>query len=464
MKSYWKQTQIPTYPKLNENKKCNICIVGAGLHGIVLAYLLKEHDVILVDQSSFMNASSSMNTGKLTAQHSDCYHKILKKYGIEVAKDYYLHNQMAIDKVIEWHKEFTFTLTKCDTLLCSKYNQKILEKEYEAYQTLGIPGTLTKHTLSMDNQYQFHPVQLANELLNHMPNVLCFQDTQIVRYEHNEITTLFTPNHTIQANTVIFTNHSPTLFSEYFLFMRYKAYTSYILMKPYNYSNPFSIINIDDNNLSFRTIEENNKKYLLIAGQDYRFGILRNNPYKQLHQQTMNLSNTIHQKWQNHDYTTYDLLPFIGEIKPNIYLSFGFNLWGNTWSIASSLLLYNKIIHNIDQLAAYHPKRIKDIFTLQCITNNSKILYYLIKYYLIHFYQKPNGTIITFNNKKYGYYQNEKLTILVNIHCPHLGCILQYNPLKQTWDCPCHASSFTYDGSRICGPTSKSLEHIIIKK
>ena len=72
--------------------------------------------------------------------------------------------------------------------------------------------------------------------------------------------------------------------------------------------------------------------------------------------------------------------------------------------------------------------------------------------------------IITFNNKKYGYYEDDKQTILVDIHCPHLGCILQYNQYKESWDCPCHASSFNYDGARICGPTTKSLEHIVIKK
>ena len=463
MKSYWKQTKTLNYPILNEDIHCNICIVGAGLHGIVLAYLLKDYDVVLVDQSHFMSGASSMNTGKLTSQHGDCYHKIIKKYGKQVAKDYFLHNQMAIDKVKEWHKEYNFTLTLCDTLLCSKYKQDVLEKEYEAYQILGIPGNLTKHTLSMDNQYQFHPVELANELLKQLHNVRCYQDTQIIRYDNNDTVTLSTPNHTIQANTVIFTNHSPTLFSEYLLFTRYKAYTSYLIMKPYNYTKPFNILNIDNNNLSFRTIEDNNKKYILIAGQDHRFGILEKNHYNLLHEQTTNLSQQILQQWQNHDYTTYDLLPFIGEIKENIYLSFGFNLWGNTWSIAASLLLYNKIIHNIDQISQYHPRRIKDIFTLQCITSNTETMYYLIKYYLFYFYKK-NGTIIIYKNKKYGYYHNNNTTILVNIHCPHLGCILQYNPLKQTWDCPCHASSFTYDGTRICGPTTKSLENIIIKK
>ena len=319
MKSYWKQTQIPKYSILNQDIKCNICIVGAGLHGIVLAYLLQEHHVILVDQADFLHGASSMNTGKLTSQHSDCYHKLIRKHGIQIAKEYYLHNQMAIEKVKEWHKEFNFTLNSAETLLCTKNNHKILENEYHAYQLLDIPSTLTKHTLSMHNQYQFHPTELATALLHHMPKVACYQDTPILRYENNETNTLFTPKHTITANIVIFTNHLPILPKEYLLFMRYKAYTSYLLMKPYHYHHSFNILNLD-NQLSFRTLESQNKQYLLIAGQDHRFGIPNENSYQKLHEQTQKLSSTIYQQWQNHDYTTYDLLPFIGDISNNIYI------------------------------------------------------------------------------------------------------------------------------------------------
>ena len=52
--------------------------------------------------------------------------------------------------------------------------------------------------------------------------------------------------------------------------------------------------------------------------------------------------------------------------------------------------------------------------------------------------------------------ENEEL-YLVDIRCPHLGCICNFNEVDHTWDCPCHGSRFHYDGSIIKGPAQSPL-------
>jgi Rieske Fe-S protein len=42
--------------------------------------------------------------------------------------------------------------------------------------------------------------------------------------------------------------------------------------------------------------------------------------------------------------------------------------------------------------------------------------------------------------------------------CPHLGCIVQFNAVEKTWDCPCHGSRFDGHGRVIVGPASRDLE------
>jgi glycine/D-amino acid oxidase-like deaminating enzyme/nitrite reductase/ring-hydroxylating ferredoxin subunit len=42
--------------------------------------------------------------------------------------------------------------------------------------------------------------------------------------------------------------------------------------------------------------------------------------------------------------------------------------------------------------------------------------------------------------------------------CPHLGCIVHWNSLEGTWDCPCHGSRFGTDGRVLNGPAAAGLE------
>jgi Rieske Fe-S protein len=71
--------------------------------------------------------------------------------------------------------------------------------------------------------------------------------------------------------------------------------------------------------------------------------------------------------------------------------------------------------------------------------------------------QKLNGKDIAV------YYDQEGNRHTLSAVCPHMGCIVAWNPAAQSWDCPCHGGRFDCTGEVISGPPMHGLEDLSLK-
>lgn len=60
-------------------------------------------------------------------------------------------------------------------------------------------------------------------------------------------------------------------------------------------------------------------------------------------------------------------------------------------------------------------------------------------------------------------YKNGQDIKILDAHCTHMGCILNYYKDKRRFICPCHHSHFTMEGRRIKGPAQRDLGTITFK-
>ena len=144
MKSVWQKNDIPQYKSLKGNITADVLIIGAGIAGILCASALKENgiDCVILEKEHILNGNTGNTTAKITVGHGFIYQKILKKYGKDTAKKYYVANKQAIEKYKLLSKTHPCDFETKDMYVYSKKDYKKIHKEYEALRIIGVDAQI----------------------------------------------------------------------------------------------------------------------------------------------------------------------------------------------------------------------------------------------------------------------------------------------------------------------------------
>lgn len=79
--------------------------------------------------------------------------------------------------------------------------------------------------------------------------------------------------------------------------------------------------------------------------------------------------------------------------------------------------------------------------------------------------ENDTGHVLEYKGQKVGFYtdKNGKIYTVKPI-CTHLGCLLSWNNLDKTWDCPCHGSRFNYMGHQLYNPAIRDLDVLEVEE
>lgn len=498
-KSIWiADSEETNYSKLNKNIETEVCIVGGSIVGAVTAYLLRKNgiDVVVLEKDKICMGVTANSTAKLTSQHGLFYKYLANEKGLEFAKKYLKSNEEGIrlaEKIIndeniecDYEKKdaYVFATNKSE-LEKVKEEIEILNKinyDAEFIEKINIPVEKCLGTIRFKNQAQFNSrkyvVKLFEIIKNMGGNIFENSKVENIKQEDN-IYKISVNNQVVKAKKVVLSTHYPIKNFPGMYFLKMYQDKSYAIAVDTKQEQKDMIngmyIQSCDPVISFRTAKYDNKNLLIIAGSGHKTGQLK----EKIEDSFINLENYIKKyypnseimfKWSTEDCVTLDKVPYIGEFSnmmPNMYVATGFKKWGMSTSHVAGKLISDLIMERENQYEEiYKATRLEPIKNIKEFGNILKESTYSLLINKI----KPTkealeniplgcGGIVEIEGKKVGVYKREDGKIFaIKPYCKHLGCLISWNNLEKTWDCPCHGSRYDYMGNIITEPTVKNLE------
>lgn len=498
-KSLWiADSEETDYPTLEKDEIADVCVIGGGIVGAVTAYLLtnKGLNVIVLEKDKICMGVTANSTAKLTSQHGLFYKYLEKEYGLNFAKSYLESNEQGIqlaEEIIkkenincDFEKKDAYVFaTNISEIEKVKQEIDILNKigfNAEYIENIKIPAENVIGSIKFKNQAQFnarkYTIQLFDRISQNRGKI--FENSKVEKIEKigEKYAIRSGRNKVIAKNVVISTHYPIKNFPGIYFSKMYQDKTYAIAVDIGEEENENIIdgmyIQSCEPVISFRTAKYNGKNLLIVAGSGHKTGQTN----VKIEDNFINLENYVKKyypkakvmfKWSTEDCVTLDKIPYIGKFSnflPNIYVATGFKKWGMSTAHVAAKIISDLILKkeskyaNIYTATRLEPIRnIKEFGNILKESTNSLFLNKIKPAYAIYDDIKlGEGGVVDINGKKVGIYKRDDGKVFaVKPNCGHLGCLVSWNNLEKTWDCPCHGSRYDYMGNIITEPTVNNL-------
>jgi glycine/D-amino acid oxidase-like deaminating enzyme/nitrite reductase/ring-hydroxylating ferredoxin subunit len=465
----------------------DVAIVGGGIAGLTCALLLKQMGkrVAVVEADRIVEGVTAYTTAKLTSLHTLIYHELTQNFGAETAVAYGAANQAAIELVKQvvnrYNIDCDFTPAPAYTYTQDPQEVERIQREVEAAQRIGLPAHFVTETplpfqvaaaVRFDDQAWFHPrkylLALAEMIAGDGSHI--FEQTLAQDVAEGDPCQVLTGRGRVTATDVIIASHFP-FYDKAFYFARLSPHFSYLMAMTLHEPAPEGMfIDTSDSRTVRRHVMEG-EEMLLVGGEGHKTGQGgdTNARYQRIEEWARRhfAVKTIHHRWATQDYATPDQIPYIGRMTPtsnHLYVATGFKGWGMSSGVAAGLILSDLIGGRRNPwTVTFDPNRIDLDSVGKLARQNLDVASEFAKGYLRPAQDAPlapgEGRIVNGANGKEAHYRaQDGTTHCLSALCPHMKCVVNWNPAEQSWDCPCHGSRFAGDGRVIHGPALNNLE------
>lgn len=494
-RSVWLATaDIPAFSQLEGDADVDVAVVGGGITGLTTALLLQRDGarVALFEGHTVGSGTTGNTTGKVTSQHALTYADLIDKHGEDKARLYGEVNQQAIETIAALAEDIAvdceFRRAPAFVYAETPEGRERIEAEHAAAVELGLPATLTTDVdipvpvelaLRFDGQAHFHPGRYVAGLAQALRDggVRVFEHTRALDVdERTDHAVVRTESGDLRADHVVLATLLPFVDLGGF-FAKTRPTRAYGVAARLH-SGGFEGMHITAGSptRSTRPWSDHGQPGVIVVGESHATGDKNVGPGKwgQLERWTREHFDvdSFAYRWSSQDYTTADEVPYVGR-SPRMKRTFvatGFRKWGLTNGTAAATVLADLIGGRPSRsLEVFDATRIGDGATVKkLVEDNLQVGKRFVMDRIarlgadsVHHLQPGEGEMVDVDGKTVGAYRAPDGDLhAVSITCTHLGCTLRWNGAETSWDCPCHGSRFSTEGTVLNGPAVKPLEQI----
>jgi glycine/D-amino acid oxidase-like deaminating enzyme/nitrite reductase/ring-hydroxylating ferredoxin subunit len=502
--SVWLDTAHPSrQAALIADTQADVCVIGAGIAGVTTAYLLASEgrSVVLIDDGTPACGQTAVTTAHLSNVIDDRYTEMIRLHGVEGARLACESHGAAIDQIESICRreqiDADFMRVSGYLFLAPEHDTRFLDDEFEAARQSGISveklasadvtGFTSGPCLHFPRQGQFHPLKYLNGVLAAFTRAggRLYGGTRATKVTGGDFADVETATGAhIRAQAVVVATNVPFI-DRVAIHTKQAPYHSYVIaarvaagaVTPALYwdtHDPYHYVRVQRlTNAQLGGDNPDAVDLLIVGGEDHkaahesnaeeRFGGLES-----WMRERFPAAREVEFRWSGQVMETQDGLAFIGRNPmdaDNVYVATGDSGMGMTHGTIAGMLLSDLIQSRPNRWAdLYDPARIRAGAAGEFLKENLDVAAQFSSYVTpgdissVDELPPNTGAVIREGLKKIAVFRDEAGELhRRSAICPHLGCIVGWNPAASTWDCPCHGSRFDKYGVVVNGPASTDL-------
>jgi glycine/D-amino acid oxidase-like deaminating enzyme/nitrite reductase/ring-hydroxylating ferredoxin subunit len=492
------------FVKLGENLRADVCVVGAGIAGMSVAYHLSKagKKVVVLEDGAVGGGQTGVTTAHLASAMDDRFYHLEDMHGRDGSRLTYQSHQAAVDRIgeIVAAESIDCDYRRLDgyLYLAPEHGPEELEKELAAAHRAGfadaelldrVPGATfdTGPAIRFPHQGRFHPLKYLRGLSAAIQRdgARIFTGTHVDDVSGGDDAHVRTSDgFTVHADAIVVCTNSP-MNDRVVIHTKQAPYLTYAIGARvdadsvpdallWDTGDPYHYIRLQE-------VAKGGEKYrvLIVGGEDHHTGedYDEGERFDRLEKWTRERFpiDKVEFRWMGQVYEPVDYLGFIGRnpIGPgNVFVATGDSGQGMTHGTIAGMLISDLVLGKKNPWEKlYDPGRVSLKATPEFVRANLQVAGHYLEWLTgseaevdtTREIARGSGAVVRRGHGRTPiavYRDEDGVRHEMSAVCTHLGCIVHWNDVGKTWDCPCHGSRFEPKGEVMNGPAPVGLRPV----